>query len=468
MRMRTTAVVGAAAVVTTLGPAGAVTAPAHASAGPAKAGDFNGDGRRDLVTASPGGTVAGRQEAGFVTVVYGGKTGPDKTHRQVITQDSPGIPGTPDDYNAFGGAVASADFDRDGYADLAVTAAGRPWRIVIVYGGAKGLTSRTTALTGPGAWNNPYLAVGDFDHDGGTDLASSVSGDTNALVLFRDVRDRAVPATAYPVQTKGDEVDAIDPIAGDFTGDGYTDLVVLVRSSIDGEPVEKRAELRRGSPSGLGAPTPVGSDIGRAAAAGDVNGDGRADLIAATGGGDGDRSDPPEGILVFLGTTSGLGTPKEFTQDTPGVPGVSEAWDGWGTVLAVGDVDGDHRADVAIGAPGEDVGRVQDAGAVTILRGAAGGLTVKGAQIFDQNTAHVPGVAETADAFGGGLSLADLTGDGRADLTTGAPVENREEGGLWVLRGAKTGVTTTGLRTLSPSDLGVAKRHAQLGRVLLP
>ncbi|GAA0320822.1 FG-GAP repeat protein [Actinoallomurus spadix] len=80
----------------------------------------------------------------------------------------------------------------------------------------------------------------------------------------------------------------------------------------------------------------------------------------------------------------------------------------------------------------------------------------------------MPGVAETADAFGGGLSLADLTGDGRADLTAGAPVENGEEGGLWVLRGARTGLTTTNLRTLGASDLGVAKRHAQLGRVLLP
>ncbi|GAA4614836.1 FG-GAP-like repeat-containing protein [Actinoallomurus liliacearum] len=467
MRTHSAAVAGAAVVVTAFGLAGAVAAPAHASAHPAKAGDFNGDGRRDLVVASPGGTVAGEEEAGFVTVVYGGASGPDKARRQTLTQDSPGIPGAPAAYNAFGGAVASADFDRDGYADLAVTV-GRPWRIVIVYGGAKGLTSRTTALSGPGAWISPHLAVGDFDHDGGTDLASSVTGDTNALVLFRDVRDQPVTATAYPVQTKGDEVDAINPVAGDFTGDGYTDLVVLVRSSIDGEQVERRAELRRGSPAGLGEPTAVGSGIGPVAVAGDVNGDGRADLVAATGGGDGDRSDPPEGILVFLGTASGPGSPKKFTQDTAGVPGVSEPRDGWGTVLAVGDVDGDRRADVAVGAPGEDVGRVADAGAVTILRGAAGGLTAKGAQIFDPNTAHVPGVAETADAFGGGLSLEDLSGDGRADLTAGAPGENGQEGGLWVLRGSRTGLTTTSLRTLTPADLGVAKRHAQLGRVLLP
>jgi hypothetical protein len=465
--MHTAAVAGAVTVVTALGVAGAVAKPAQAAARPAKAGDFNGDGHRDLVAASPGGTVAGKEEAGFVTVVYGGAAGPDTARRQILTQDSPGIPGAPDAYNAFGGAVASADFDRDGYADLAVTV-GRPWNIVIVYGGAKGLSSRTTVLSGPGAWISPYLAVGDFDHDGGTDLASSVTGDTNAVVVFRDVRDRPVTATAYPILTKGDEVGPINPVAGDFTGDGYTDLVVLVRSSIDGIQVEKRGELWRGSSSGLRAATAVSSDIGQVAVAGDVNGDGRADLIAATGAGDGEHPDPPEGILVFLGTASGLGAPKRFTQNTAGVPGTSEPRDGWGTVLAIGDVDGDRRADVAIGAPGEDVGRVADAGTVTVLRGATGGLTVRGAQIFGQNTAHVPGVAETADAFGSGLSLADLSGDGRADLTAGAPGENREEGGLWVLRGTRSGLTTTGVRTLTPSALGVAKRRAQLGRVLLP
>jgi FG-GAP repeat len=467
MRRRRTAVAGAMAVVAALGGAGAVAAPAQAVVTPAKAGDFDGDGRRDLVAASPHGTVADKEDAGFVTVVYGGAAGPDKARRQVLTQDSPGIPGTIDTYHAFGGGVASADFDRDGYADLALTV-GSPYAIVIVYGGPDGLSDRTIVLSGPDMYITPHLAVGDFDHDGGTDLAASVSSDSSAVLVFRDVRDQPVPATTYPVSTKGDEIDAVNPVAGDFTGDGYTDLVVLIRSSIDGIQVEKRAELWRGSPSGVGAATPVSSDIGQVAVSGDVNGDGRADLVAATGPGDGEHPDPPEGILVFLGTVSGLGTPTKITQSTTGVPGTSEPRDGWGTVLASGDVDGDRRADVAIGAPGEDIEQVADAGSVTVLRGAAGGLTVQGAQVFGQNTAGVPGVTETADAFGGGLSMADLSGDGRAELTAGAPGENTEDGGIWMLRGTSSGVTTTGIWTLTSTDLGIAGRHSRLGGVLLP
>ncbi|MGD6744849.1 FG-GAP repeat protein [Streptomyces sp. BH106] len=50
------------------------------------------------------------------------------------------------------------------------------------------------------------------------------------------------------------------------------------------------------------------------------------------------------------------------------MPGVAESYDGFGSALWLGDMDGDHRADLAVGASGED-GRFRDAGAVWVLPG---------------------------------------------------------------------------------------------------
>ena len=71
-----------------------------------------------------------------------------------------------------------------------------------------------------------------------------------------------------------------------------------------------------------------------------------------------------------------------WTQDSPGVPGTAERGDGWGTDLSVADTDGDGYADVAIGAAGEDIGTVADAGAVWVLRGAAGRTDRDGREVL--------------------------------------------------------------------------------------
>src|SRR4051794_17493200 len=70
--------------------------------------------------------------------------------------------------------------------------------------------------------------------------------------------------------------------------------------------------------------------------------------------------------------------------------------------LAVGDFNGDGRDDLAIGVPGEDVGSVDDAGAVNVIYGLdAAGLNAAGDQIWDQDTAGIEGAAEAWDHFSG-------------------------------------------------------------------
>ena len=86
------------------------------------------------------------------------------------------------------------------------------------------------------------------------------------------------------------------------------------------------------------------------------------------------------------------------------MPGSAEIGDRLGFKLAVGDFDGDGRADDAAGAWTEGVGPNPQAGAVNVLYGSAAGLTGAGSQVFTQDSPGVPGTAEHDDLFGGALA----------------------------------------------------------------
>jgi hypothetical protein len=78
-----------------------------------------------------------------------------------------------------------------------------------------------------------------------------------------------------------------------------------------------------------------------------------------------------------------------------------EARDQFGAQLASRDFNNNGFAELAAAAPSEDVGTVAQAGAVSVLQGAGGGLTTTGGRLFTQNSPGVPGTAETFDLFGG-------------------------------------------------------------------
>jgi hypothetical protein len=140
--------------------------------------------------------------------------------------------------------------------------------------------------------------------------------------------------------------------------------------------------------------------------------------------------------------------------------------DRFGDALAVGDVNGDAYADVAVGAPAEDVGGVPGTGAVTLLKGSAQGLTGTGAQGWDQNSSGVPGSNEGDDQFGADVTLIDHNHDGKADLAIGAEEENNT-GAVTLLNGAATGITTSGARWIDPAAVGAPPGWDAFGSVLI-
>ena len=197
------------------------------------------------------------------------------------------------------------------------------------------------------------------------------------------------------------------PPAGDFNGDGYPDLAV-------------------------GAP---GEDVGSASDAGAVN------VIYGSGGG-----------LSATGNQS-------FTQNDLGAGETAAGGNRFGAAVTVGDFNHDGFADLAVGAPGENPGSANDAGAVDVLYGSPNGLSASGDQVLSQGGGGIQGSPAAGDRFGAALAAADLNGDGRDDLAVGAPGDSvgssAGAGAVNVIYGSGGGLTATGNQLWSQDSPGV-------------
>lgn len=86
--------------------------------------DVNGDGYPDVATGLPGENLGSVADAGAVVVLRGSAKGLTGTGAQVVTQNTPNVPGAAEKGDAFGKAVHLADANHDGLADLAMRRAG--------------------------------------------------------------------------------------------------------------------------------------------------------------------------------------------------------------------------------------------------------------------------------------------------------------------------------------------------------
>ncbi|MFF5155163.1 N-acetylmuramoyl-L-alanine amidase [Streptomyces sp. NPDC000348] len=434
--------------------------------------DHNRDGLADLVAGTPKASSGG----GSVTVIPGGPNGPVTGAKRTLTQNSPGVPGSDESGDGFGTSTAWGDVNGDGYADLAIGVPGENdtsghtdrGGVAVMYGPElnTGFSYSTSGVTQTGAKLGTTVAVGDFDGDGTADVfAAGTGGGGNWNARHTG------GATAYGTLTGSTgSVSYLDAASGDFNRDGYADIALNYRDTGGTGRVVRFA----GSASGLTKAGVISVKGGRSIAAGDFNGNGYDDIVigqpvAAESGG----SAPGGRITMVLGTSTGFTTTgmRTLHQDTSGVPGSNESGDALGTSVSAGDHNRDGYADVLAGAPGEDLTRSgagrKDAGQVLLFRGGSSGLTGSGAVGVSQDTSGIAGATESGDRFGSAVSLTDLSGYGRADLTAGAEGEDTWDGVLLYLPSNGSGLGYGDSYVFGRGALGLAA-DVRLGQALAP
>ena len=369
------------------------------------AGDFNGDGRTDLAVAN--------QSSGDMSVLLGNGDG---TFRDQVRSAAGTEPTAP----------VAGDFNGDGRTDLAVANVGSD-DVSVLLGNGDGTFRdqvRSAAGTEPTA-----LVAGDFNGDGRTDLAVANWGSGDVSVLLGNGDGTFQNQVRYATGTM-----PIALVAGDFNGDGRTDLAVASGGS-DGGSGDVSALLGNGDGTFRDQVRYATGTMPIALVAGDFNGDGRTDLAVASVGSDGRRRVGVAGQrrrhLPGPGAIRGgdhanrpcggglqrrrphrpgrrqrrlrrrlrrrVGVAGQRRRHLPG-PGAVRGGD-YPSALVAGDFNGDGRTDLAVASVGSDGGSDD----VSVLLGNGDGT-------FRDQVRYAAGTAPDA------LVARDFNGDDRTDL----------------------------------------------------
>jgi hypothetical protein len=438
------------------------------------AGDFNNDGILDVIVGGSNGESGG---AGAAYVVFGNAT-EVAVNLSAVAGGSGGFKITSESGSNYVASVSNAgDVNGDGIDDIIVGdyLNGGTGAAYVVFGGASPTTNLATIATGVGGFKIlgevsgdqagfSVSAAGDVNGDGiddvivGSRLFDNSYNEGAAYVIFGSTTVPASVNLSDVAQGSGGfRIDGESSVsgragsgvsaAGDVNGDGFDDVVVGA-PEFQGDGTYGAAYVVFGAANfgsqvlldnvsaGSGGFRLLGDNNYNAgssvSAAGDVNGDGIADLLIGDKSNDAGGTNAGAAYVVF-GTDQGFAASTDLETLAAGAGGfkiTGEAVTDYAgiSVSSAGDVNGDGLDDILVGAFANDGGGA-GAGAAYLIFGVAGGSSS-----IDLSTVALGtgGIRLTGEAAGDGAGIAvsaagDVNGDGFDDVLIGA--ESNDEGG---------------------------------------
>jgi hypothetical protein len=403
-----------------------------ASVGPA--GDVNNDGYGDLIVGA-----WNYESRGYAFVYHGSASGPAVAHSQLLKGTQVG--------GEFGRSVATAgDVNGDGYSDVVVGESSwdgtlaNQGRAHVYLGGATGLPTSAAWIVS-GGQSGAYFGwsvgtAGDVNGDAYADVIVGAyfydgsAGDSGRAFVFHGSTTglSTTPAWSADSGQGGALFGYAVATAGDVNGDGYADVIVGARAHDAPGPLADAGEVLGyfGSPAGLATSaswtkfgTNAGDLLGNAVGtAGDVNGDGFSDVVVGAPNFDGSSSDGG-GAWVYHGSAEAAGSRDAITWTTPR------------RRLAFGDFNGDGYADVVAAADT----------VIDVYPGAAAGPPGTPGQTLTISNSCVD-------------SAGDVNGDGYDDLLVGYAAASSSTGQAAIYRGSASGISLTSPWTMNGEYAG--------------
>ncbi len=356
-------------------------------------GDINGDGVADVVTGQHTyAATAAEQNAGRIVAYMGSDSGLSTTPSWSVAKH--------DAHGFFGSTVLVEDLNHDGVDDVLVGAcatdfagfpADRPGHVNVYFGAIGGPAQEASwsyeGMTVGERVGCEVASAGDVNGDGFDELLlgglkTRVDGVLHSQVaLFWGTPNGFEASPGWTITRSSPSFGFDVAKAGDVNADGFDDFLIGDHLAMhDGQRLGT-VELFLGSSQGPAADSSWSShgetergQFGRAvAAAGDVNGDGFADVLIA------EPQHVRKGmllgkVLLYMGGTEGLDTDATWFAESDRLEPPWGPVGAKGSLAAAGDVNGDGFDDVIYGAPLYFHNGASNVGATWILLGGSGAL----------------------------------------------------------------------------------------------
>jgi hypothetical protein len=273
------------------------------------AGDFGKSAYADVAVGTPGEDIGNLPDAGVVHVLFGSAAGLKSSGSQMWSQNSRGVPEVAEEGEAFGFALAAADFGRDGRADLAVGVPGESRSGKGVVGGVTMLYGSRTGVTAAGSqlWSQASAGI-----KGAAETADGFGSALAAGDLGNSVH-----------------ADLVVGVPEESVGDVPSGAVNVIYGSATGLTSAGNQHLSQGTP-GIEGGLSEHAGFGYRVAVGNFGNSEPADLAIGAPNPT-SQGDLPGVVHAVYGSATGL-TPtgnQLWSRDTPGILGHSTGLFGW-------------------------------------------------------------------------------------------------------------------------------------------